>query len=327
MTNKYKVYLVILHWNNFRCTDFCLTSLQNITYSNTEIIVVDNCSTDDSLERLKTKYPACTYLNASDNLGFARGSNIGMRYAFEQKADFVILLNNDVEVIPDFIEMLIEPTLGNKEIGLVTPKIMYRDQRNLIWHVGGYINTNTVSGIARGYDEIDEGQYNEIVETQWASGACCLITKEAIQKIGFLEERYFFGQEEWDYSTTAINNGFKIIYTPKCVVFHEIGQSSTKNPALCSYQNVYNKFVYASKFLPKASFYIWVAKYYVYVLLFFPKKNLPHDKPDHFYLKTAKRAALWGIRDFFKNIKITANRLKEINEKLLVIYKKKYVKM
>jgi GT2 family glycosyltransferase len=316
------VSIVILHWNNFRCTDFCLASLQNITYSNTEIIVVDNCSTDDSLERLKTKYPACTYLNASDNLGFARGSNIGMRYAFEQKADFVILLNNDVEVTPNFIEALIEPTLTDKNIGLVTPKILYRDKRNLIWHAGGYVNMSKISPVTRGYDEIDKGQYDEIVETQWASGACCLATRALIEKIGYLEERYFFGQEEWDYSTTAINNGFKIIYTPHAVLYHEIGQSSTKSPALYAYQNIYNKFVYASKFLTTPAYIIWCIKYFVHVLLFFPKKDLPNDSADRFYLKTAKRAAFWGIRDFFKGIVITSGRLKDINNKLLAIYKK-----
>jgi len=315
------VYIVVLHWNNYRCTDFCLQYLAQITYTLHKIVVVDNCSTDGSFERLKLKYTSCIYINNSENLGFARGTNVGLKYAYEQGADYFILLNNDVEVEPDFIEHLIEPILSLPNVGLVTPKILYRDNREVIWHAGGHIKHSTITGVSRGYDEFDIGQYDEIIETQWASGACCLIKRDAINKIGFLEERYFFGQEEWDYSTTAMRNNFKIIYTHKAVVYHEIAKSTIKSPGLSAYQNIFNKCVYASKFLSKFQFLIWVLVYYLYLIFFFPPRNLPHTSYTSFYLRSAKLAALWGIRDFFRGKKITADRIVIINKRLELKYK------
>lgn len=315
------VYIVILNYNNFRCTDFCLDSLRHISFKNVKTILVDNNSTDGSFEKLIGKYKEVIPINSSENCGFARGTNLGMKYAYENNAEYIILLNNDIEVTSDFIQELIKPTLNDSNVGLVTPKILYREQPNLIWHAGGNINKSTISPVARGYDEIDNGQYDFIDETQWASGACCLITRKLVDKIGFLNEAYFFGQEEWDYSSSAIEAGFKIVYNHKSKVYHEIGQSSVKNPALYAYQNIYNKFVYADKFLNRFQFYYWAFKYINYLILFFPKKNLPHSPYDDFYKAKAKKAALMGVRDYFKGVYINAELLEKINNKL----KKEYL--
>jgi GT2 family glycosyltransferase len=317
-------YIIILHWNNFRCTDFCLEYLLNVEYNPIKVVVVDNGSTDNSVEQLKKKYSFPHFISLNENLGFARGTNIGIKFAYENNADFIVLLNNDVEVSTNLFQNLLEPVLLNEKVGMVTPKIYYRDNRKLIWHAGGDINHNTITAIASGYDEIDDGQYDKVKETNWASGACCLISRDLIDKIGFLEEKYFFGQEEWDYSTSAIRAGFKIVYNPKAIVYHEIAQSSSKSPGLYAYQNVYNKHVYAWKYLSIHNFILWFIKYFIYVLLFFPKKNLANYKPDKFYLKTAKLAALYGIIDFCRSKYIDQKRIKQMNSRLKNIYKMFY---
>jgi GT2 family glycosyltransferase len=318
------IYVIILHWNNYRCSEFCLKSLMEDNFNGIHIVLVNNGSTDNSVDRLKSKFNFPIYIDIPHNLGFSRGTNVGIKYAYERGAEYIVLLNNDVEVDKNFLFYLLQEALNNDKVGLVTPKILYRDNKNLIWHAGGYINHKTITPVARGYDEIDNGQYNFIDETNWASGACCLISRKLIDKVGFLEEKYFFGQEEWDYSTLAIREGFKIVYTYKSVVYHEIGQSSTKSPGLYAYQNIYNKHVYAWKYLSIHNFILWFIKYFIYVLLFFPKKNLANYKPDKFYLKTAKLAALCGIIDFCRSKYIDQKRIKQMNSRLKNIYKMFY---
>lgn len=316
------VYIVVLNYNNFDCTDFCLQSLRAVKYPSIKIILVDNHSSDDSYDRLTRKYPECIGLRSGENLGFARGSNLGLRYAYNKGASHFMLLNNDVEVTPEFMTPMLSALHQNQSVGIVTPKIMYRGDKDLIWHVGGYIDRNKVSPVARGYNEIDKGQYDMAGPTEWASGACCLFSRELLDRIGFLEEKYFFGQEEWDFSTSAINAGFKIWYEPKAVVYHEIGQSSRKSPSLYAYQMIYNKFVYAGKFLPRLRFYWFTLQYTVYLLLFFPRKDLHHStNSSSFYLVAAKKAALWGVRDYFRSVYITVEHLKGIDDLLFLKYK------
>lgn len=315
------VYIIILHWNNFRCTDFCLNSLRSISYKNFKILVVDNNSTDNSLEMLKNKYNEAIYLNSNENVGFARGCNLGIKFALKEKAEYILLLNNDVEVSPGFIEPLIDIFNVERKVGIVTPKILYRDNRSLIWHAGGYISLKTITPVARGYNEIDNGQYDDIVCTEWASGACCIFPAEVLSEMGLLESAYFFGQEEWDFSSKAIQLGYKIVYCPSSIVYHEVNQSTTKNPGIYAYQNVYNKFFYGKKYLKVNKFYIWALKYTIYLILFFPKKSLHTSlNSGEIYLKSAKKAALWGALDFFKGVYIDVNRINHVNE----YYERKY---
>jgi GT2 family glycosyltransferase len=102
-----KIYVVILHWNNFRCTDFCLEYLLNVEYNPFKVVVVDNGSSDNSVEQLKQKYSFPHFISLNKNLGFARGTNVGIKFAYENNADFIILLNNDVEVSSKFIQNLL----------------------------------------------------------------------------------------------------------------------------------------------------------------------------------------------------------------------------
>ncbi len=317
MADKGVVYIIVLNYNNFKCSDFCLESLRLVKSPSIKIVLVDNNSSDDSFEKLLISYPECIGIKSSENGGFARGTNLGLRYAYKEGGNYFLLLNNDVEVTSDFLTYMIEGFSHQTKVGAVTPKIYYRGNRNLIWHAGGHINMKRISGIARGYDEMDEGQYNEIIETNWASGACCLITRETLEKVGYLDEHYFFGQEEWDFSSSICRAGYKIIYQPKAVVYHEIAQSSKKSPSLYAYQMTYNKIYYANKYLSPAHFYFFLMAYMLYLWIYFPPRRLhdPSNSSD-FYLMTAKRAAFWGIRDFFRKIFITTSQLTRIDQLL-----------
>src|SRR3954469_8557750 len=163
------VYVVVLHWRNFERTCGALRSLQQISYENYRVIVVDNCSDDGSLEKLEQQFPACEFVRNESNLGFACGCNRGIRAAHLAGADYVLLLNNDMEVEPDFLDPALAAATRNNKVGLVTGKILFGDRRNVIWQAGGRIDAFRVQGNPRGWNEVDGGQYDKEDETFWAS--------------------------------------------------------------------------------------------------------------------------------------------------------------
>ena len=131
-----KVFIVILNWNNWPETVLCLASLADLTFNSIEILVVDNGSTDASVKEIQTRFPRVSCLVNEENLGFGRGNNVGLKAALQKGADYILLLNNDTEVAPDLIERLLE-AFTQPEVGLVGPRILYKDPPDMIWSEGG----------------------------------------------------------------------------------------------------------------------------------------------------------------------------------------------
>src|SRR5256714_2389859 len=150
------VYIVVLHWRNYARTRGALESLAKISYPNYRVLVVDNFSNDGSVEQLQTEFPAHMFLGNESNLGFSRGCNPGICAAYSAGADYVLLLNNDMEVEPGFLEPAVAAADEDRQIGLVTGKILFGDRRN-IWQAGGRINGFRIQGTARGWNEEDRG--------------------------------------------------------------------------------------------------------------------------------------------------------------------------
>ena len=315
------IYIIILNYNGFTCTDFCLESLRKVTFKDIKIILVDNDSSDGSFELLMNKYPECVGIKNSENGGFSRGTNIGMQYAYNEGAEYIMLLNNDVEVTAGFIEPMMEEFTNNEDVGLVTPKIMFRNPNNIIWQAGGSINVKIVSAISYGYREVDAGQYDQICETGWASGACSIIKRSTVEKIGFLDEFYFFGQEEWDYSVSALKQKIKIIYAPKSIVYHEIGASTNVRPSLSVYQNYRNKLYFGKKHKSVFNYLAWIIIFFAYVLFLFPRPSHVLGKSDYFK-RAAKMAGILAFKYHFLNIWVDKNHLDLIESRL----KKRYDK-
>ncbi|MGP8012425.1 MAG: glycosyltransferase family 2 protein, partial [Halobacteriota archaeon] len=138
-----KVAIVVLNWNGKRDTVECLASLNEIDYSNYEILLVDNGSTDGSQKYFRAQYPEIELIENEMNLGFAEGNNVGIRHAMNGRADYVLLLNNDTFVHPKFLSELVRVAEGGSRIGFVGPKIYYqewRGQRDVIAFAGGCVN-------------------------------------------------------------------------------------------------------------------------------------------------------------------------------------------
>jgi GT2 family glycosyltransferase len=251
-----KVSVIILTWNNYEDTKECLDSLRKITYLNYGIIVVDNGSKDGSTQRLQKEFPEHIYIYNKDNLGFSAGNNIAIKYALREKADYILLLNNDVAVDPRFLDFLIEADESNSEIGILVPKINYYSKPNKIWLAGGYISKIRGSGFPIGKGK-GENQYNKNRYITFSSGCCMLIKKEVFKKIGLWDENYFLYGEDIDFCKRTTDAGFKILYVSDSKIYHKVSMTSKKlNLGLLTYYATRNR-LYFSKKLCGYWFYIF----------------------------------------------------------------------
>lgn len=264
-----KTAVVIVHFKGTDDTLACVNSLVNTENKNQtfSIIVVINPSEEDHSNLLGTFqkiYPQIIIIENKINTGFAGGNNIGIRKAMEIGSDQIILLNNDTEVPGDFINSFAEYGKSDKSIGLVSPKIYFtkgfeyhkdkyqeNEKGKVIWYGGGIIDWSNIYASHRGVDEVDTGQFDQISETEFATGCCMLIKKEVIEKIGFLDEKYFLYYEDIDYSVRVKKAGYRVMYYPKSFIWHKNASSSGKpgSPIHIYYQTrnrLYFGFKYAS---------------------------------------------------------------------------------
>lgn len=264
--------IIVLNWNSYSKTARCLAALERvINPTRVEVVLVDNGSTDGSGERLHTEFPAVRYLPNSENLGFSAGVNVGLRDAFERGSETFLLLNSDMIVDKGFLDRAYAILCSDQSVGAVTGKILHYSPSGTIWHAGGHVDNFRVAAITRGHHERDVGQYDTECDTEWASGAMSLYPRRTIDRIGFLPEEYFFGQEEWDYSTLIIRSRFRIRYSPAFLGVHEQGSSyKGGHPTLNVYGGTRNRFIYAKRHLPKWRVWLFTAYYGLYLLLLWP---------------------------------------------------------
>jgi GT2 family glycosyltransferase len=225
-----KVGIVLLNYNGSEDTLACVASLENINYKNYEIIVVDNASTDGSFEKLRKEFGnKHTLLASKRNGGFAHGNNIGIKHGLNNGAAYILLLNNDTIVEPDFLLKLVEPAEDNETAGIITGKILYESQRDKIWYGGGEINWKRFSGVHYTNNSKDNFSNQNLATTvSFASGCLMLIKREVFEKLGLLPEEYFMYYEDLDFCAKIYNNGYSIIYNPQCKIYHKVSADKGK---------------------------------------------------------------------------------------------------
>lgn len=219
-----KVGIVILNWNGKEHLETYLPSV--IAHSKeAEIVVIDNNSSDDSVEFLQKEYPYIQLLHNESNGGFAKGYNDGLKQ-IEGEFEFYVLLNSDVEVTENWIQPIIELMDTDENIAACQPKILSYRQKNKFEHAGasgGYIDKNGYP-FCRGrvFDDIeeDQNQYNSVEEIFWATGACMFIKSSTFHTMGGFDEDYFAHMEEIDLCWRMKLHGQKIMVNPNSMVYH-----------------------------------------------------------------------------------------------------------
>lgn len=215
-----KVFVVIVNFNGAKVLNNCLASVFSSDYSNLEIVVVDNASTDDSFEQAKLKYSRAHFIKNSHNVGFSKGNNVGIRYALEKFADYVFILNNDALIEKDTISSLAKTAAAGNTI--VSPLILQQNGEH-VWFAGGKIDWKKIRTT-----HIFKQKSSEPYETDYLSGCSMLISKDVFKKNGLFDERFFLYYEDADFSLRAKKAGFKLIIDPAIKIIH-LEQSNTEN--------------------------------------------------------------------------------------------------
>ncbi|MCS6962708.1 glycosyltransferase family 2 protein [Thermoflexus sp.] len=211
------ISVIIPNWNGAAHLPTCLEALRRQTYARREVIVVDNGSTDDSLQVL-ARYPEVRILALRSNQGFAGAVNAGIRAAL---GELIALLNNDTEASPAWLETLTAAFERHPDAGLLASKILLFDRRNVFHSAGDYYRVDGIPG-NRGVWEIDEGQYDHEEEVFSACGAAAAYRRELFRDIGFFDEDFFYSCEDMDLAWRAQIAGWNCWYVPTAVVYHKL---------------------------------------------------------------------------------------------------------
>ncbi len=275
------VSIIILNFNGTKDTLECLESIQKLQVIGykLQVIVVDNGSRPEDdrplAEKLKIQSASWRinfqFIKNKENLGFSGGNNVGIRYALDKGADYVVILNNDTVLDKNLIIELLKVAESDKKIGIVVPKIYFAkgqefhkdryaasDKGKVIWYAGGIMDWPNVMGIHRGVDEVDHGQYERLEKTEFATGCCMIVKKEVIEKIGppagGFDEKYFLYYEDADFSMRVKHAGYTIMYAPKAVIWHlNAGSVGGSGSSLQDYYTTRNRMLFGLRFAPLRS--------------------------------------------------------------------------
>lgn len=250
-----KTAVVILNWNGRSMLERYLPSVVKYTAGDACVVIADNGSTDDSLAFVERNYPSVQIIRHDKNYGFAEGYN---RALAQVEAEYYVLLNDDVEVTPGWIEPITELFEKEPEVAVCQPKLLMDTQRDTFEYAGasgGFID-------AFGYPycrgrvfttiEKDNGQYDDECEVMWATGAAMFVRASVWREMGGLDGDFFAHMEEIDFCWRVRNAGYRVMSCPRSKVFHLGGGTLPKSSPKKTYLNFRNNLSMLYKNLPSS---------------------------------------------------------------------------
>ncbi len=249
-----KVSIIILHLKDIPCLVDCVTSLNKITYHNYDIIIVNNGSKNIAL--LDALAPISQHItkviDTEKSLSFSGGNNIGIRQALQDRADYVLLLNDDTEVTPDFLTILINTAEACQDAGMLGPKIYRFNEPDKVWFAGAKFNPETCMVTTTGFDQIDQTEDFLTVRSDYITGCALLVKRKIIEKIGLLDERFFLYWEDVDWGLRCSKLGLKNLIVPSSHIWHKISVSSGgTNSLIRAYHKTRSHLLIARLYVPK----------------------------------------------------------------------------
>ncbi|MEO1051208.1 MAG: glycosyltransferase family 2 protein [Bacteroidota bacterium] len=236
------VSIVTVNYNQSEVTCEMIDSLKQITYPNYEVIVVDNASPNDEPEIITYCHQDIKFIKSIRNLGFAGGNNLGVK---EATGKYVLFLNNDTEVAPDFLEPLVEAFETNPKLGMASPKIIYHGTDNIIQYAGAVsISPYTGKGYKIGHGEHDIGQFNQSSYTGLGHGAALMVPMKVIKEVGLMPDIFFLYYEEHDWCEMVKRAGYHVMYVAHATIYHKESVSVGRNSPLKTYYMARNRLLY-----------------------------------------------------------------------------------
>ncbi len=292
------VSIIIVNYNNWEDTIECLDSLKNLSYKNFDVILIDNGSSEPQPKNFRISdynYPL-RFIPLNQNLGFAGGNNLGIKQALKSDANYILFLNNDTIVEPNFLNHLVEVGESDKSIGIIGP-LIYKYTKpltdfNQIWFAGGKIKF--LPPKAEHLFKLAPLSYSPQI-SDYISGCCLLIKREVINKIGLIPEIYFLYYEDVEWCLLAKKQGFKIVLAPSAIIYHKQSKSAKEGSFLYIYYHTRNALLFVKNnggVIIKISIYLysfWLFLKQILKLILIPSKR-------HW-----AKAIIKGILDFWRN--------------------------
>lgn len=221
-----RVAAIVLNYNGRDITLQSLASLERMTYPAFDLIHVDNGSTDGSSEAVAAAHPQVIQLRVEQNTGAANGMNAGLRYACRNKYDYILALNNDIEVAPDMLSEMMTVARGTDSLGCVGPKAYYYWAREKIWSAGGIIRFQESVTRERGMLEDDRGQYDRDQEVGYVNGCALLAPRSVVEEIGGWDPQFHLAVEDADWCMRMKQRGYRCMYAHRARLWHMVAHTA-----------------------------------------------------------------------------------------------------
>jgi len=217
------VYVLVVNWNGEKFLEECFNSLVESTYLNARFILIDNASTDGSVDLIINKFgddPRVEILRCKTNLGWSRGNNVGIRHAIKAKAKYIFMLNNDTVIEPDTIEILVGAAKHKGEIGALAPKMLFYDNPTLINSLG--IECSVIaSAWDRGFGRLNSSKWDKERPVAGVCGGAAFLRVKSLETAGLLPEDFDMYLDDLDLGLRIWNAGYEIVTCPRAVVMHK----------------------------------------------------------------------------------------------------------
>ncbi|HYA61252.1 MAG TPA: glycosyltransferase family 2 protein [Candidatus Acidoferrum sp.] len=259
------VSAIVLNWNGREDLIECLESLKEVNYPNLEIIVVDNASTDDSVDAVRSKFEV-TIVENEQNLGFGGGCNSGLAVA---SGEYLLFMNNDVTVDDEFLTELIKVAETDPSVGIAGPKVYNYYKKHELCSAGGKIDL--ARGIMRefGVFEEDSGQYDRTRNVDFVTGCVMLVRKSLIDIIGVFDQQYFIYLDDVDFCIRASKAGFVTAYVPSSKIWHKVSATFGYVSPLSFYYSLRNRIIFEKKYASDVQKFTFVVYFMYESALFF----------------------------------------------------------